>query len=142
MDDADEIVTKMLALEREGRAAGAGFYQYEESKKSLWSQLSQEFNPGGISIPLQDVKDRLLYRMSLEAVKCLDETVLRSVGDANIGSVMGIGFPQWTGGALQFINSVGIEAFTNRATELASRYGERFLPSDTLYKMAERGEQF
>ncbi len=143
IDDADDIVMKMLELNRAGRIAGAGFYQYSDSgKKSLWPELGQHFNPNAESIPYQDIKDRLLYIMSLETVKCFDEKVLRSVGDANIGSVMGIGFPQWAGGALQFINSVGIKTFVDRATELASRYGERFLPGETLRKMAVNEELF
>lgn len=143
IDAADEVVKKMLELERAGRVTGAGFYQYESNgKKRLWPKLKQHFNPDDNSLPYQDIKDRLLYIMSLETVKCLDEKVLRSVGDANIGSVMGIGFPQWTGGALQFINSVGIKAFTVRATELSTRYGERFMPCETLRKMADNAEQF
>jgi 3-hydroxyacyl-CoA dehydrogenase/enoyl-CoA hydratase/3-hydroxybutyryl-CoA epimerase len=57
---------------------------------------------------------------------------LTRVGDANIGSIFGIGFPVWTGGALRFIEHVGLEAFTQRAEELMRRYGERFNPRSSL----------
>ena len=77
---------------------------------------------------LTDVKDRLLYIMALETARCLSEGVLSRAGDANIGSIFGIGFPAWTGGAAQFIKHIGVERFERRAAELAGRYGERFDP--------------
>ena len=77
-------------------------------------------------IDMQDLKDRLLYRQAVETARCLAEGVLTSVHDANIGSVFGIGFPGWTGGAMQFIYGTGIDAFLHRAEVLASRYGPGF----------------
>ena len=81
---------------------------------------------------------------SLEAVKCLDEGVIESVADANIGSILGIGFPGWTGGALQYINGYegGLPGFVARARELAAKYGERFEPPASLVQRAERGERY
>jgi 3-hydroxyacyl-CoA dehydrogenase/enoyl-CoA hydratase/3-hydroxybutyryl-CoA epimerase len=86
---------------------------------------------------------------SLEAVKCLDEGVIESVADANIGSIMGIGFPAWTGGALQYINgyqaaggAIGPAAFVARCRELAERYGDRFEPPASLVALAEAGERY
>jgi 3-hydroxyacyl-CoA dehydrogenase/enoyl-CoA hydratase/3-hydroxybutyryl-CoA epimerase len=70
--------------------------------------------------------------MALETARCLDEGVLTRVGDANIGSIFGIGYPAWTGGALQFIKQTGVEQFVTRAEELANRYGERFAPQMSL----------
>jgi 3-hydroxyacyl-CoA dehydrogenase / enoyl-CoA hydratase / 3-hydroxybutyryl-CoA epimerase len=80
----------------------------------------------------------------LETVKCLDEGVIESVADANIGSIMGIGFPGWTGGVLQYINGYagGPAGFVERSRELASRYGERFEPPASLVEKAERGETY
>ena len=84
----------------------------------------------------------MLIIESLETVKCLDEGVIESVADANIGSIMGIGFPGWTGGVLQYINGYdgGLPGFVARARELAERYGERFEPPASLVEKAERGE--
>ena len=73
------------------------------------------------------MKDRILYRQAVETVRCLSENVLTTVHDANIGSIFGIGFPAWTGGAMQFIYGMGIDAFVKRADELAAQFGEGFL---------------
>jgi 3-hydroxyacyl-CoA dehydrogenase/enoyl-CoA hydratase/3-hydroxybutyryl-CoA epimerase len=94
------------------------------------------------------MKERMLFAEAIETVKCFDEGVLRSVADANIGSIMGIGFPPWTGGVMQYMNGyegpagTGLRGFVNRARELASRYGDRFLPPESLVLRAERGEKF
>ena len=61
-----------------------------------------------------DIEDRLLFRPVLETLRCLEEGVLRSVADANIGSILGIGAPVWTGGYLQFVNTYGLPAFVER----------------------------
>jgi 3-hydroxyacyl-CoA dehydrogenase/enoyl-CoA hydratase/3-hydroxybutyryl-CoA epimerase len=86
----------------------------------------------------------MLFAESIETVKCLDEGVIESVADANIGSIMGIGFPGWTGGVLQYINGYdgGLPGFVARARELAASYGERFTPPASLVQMAERGETY
>jgi 3-hydroxyacyl-CoA dehydrogenase/enoyl-CoA hydratase/3-hydroxybutyryl-CoA epimerase len=90
------------------------------------------------------MKERMLFAEALETVKCFDEGVLRSVPDANIGSIMGIGFPPWTGGVIQYINGYegGVAGFVARARELAERYGDHFLPPASLVAKAEKGEIF
>ena len=86
----------------------------------------------------------MLFIESLETVKCLDEGVIESVADANIGSIMGIGFPGWTGGVLQYANGYdgGLQGFVARARELAEKYGDRFEPPASLVEKAERGEVY
>jgi 3-hydroxyacyl-CoA dehydrogenase / enoyl-CoA hydratase / 3-hydroxybutyryl-CoA epimerase len=86
----------------------------------------------------------MLFIESIETVKCLDEGVIESVADANIGSILGIGFPGWTGGVLQYVNGYegGPAGFVARARELAERYGERFEPPASLVEKAERGETY
>ena len=79
---------------------------------------------------------------SIETIRCLEEGVLQSVADANIGSVMGIGAPPWTGGTLQYVNYVGPRAFVECARQLAARHGARFQPPKLLLDMADRGETF
>ena len=118
---------------RSGRAAGGGFYDYPEGgKKHLWPQLKTLFEKPGVAWDLQEVKDRLLYRQAVETARCLAEGVLTSVHDGNIGSIFGIGFPAWTGGALQFIYGQGIDAFEQRCGELAAKHGSGFLLSDAV----------
>ena len=82
----------------------------------------------------------MLFRQSIEAARCYEEGVLRNVPDANIGSIFGIGFPAWTGGAMQFIYGMGIDAFEARAAELAARYGAGFTLDDAV-KAAIRQHQ-
>ena len=88
---------------------------------------------------MADMQERMLFIEAIESVKCLDEGVLRSVPDANIGSIFGIGFPAWTGGVLQYINGYdgGPAGFVARARELADAYGERFTPPESLVALAE-----
>lgn len=126
---------------RPGRAAGGGFYDYPEGgKKHLWPQLKALYEKPGVEWDLQDVKDRLLYRQAVETARCLAEGVLTSVHDGNIGSIFGIGFPAWTGGALQFIYGQGIEAFEKRCAALADRFGSGFVLGDAV-KAALRTHQ-
>ncbi len=126
---------------RAGRAAGGGFYDYPEGqKKHLWPELKTLFEKPGVEWDLQDVKDRLLYRQAVETARCLAEGVLTSVHDGNIGSIFGIGFPAWTGGALQFIYGMGIEAFEQRCAELAAQHGSGFV-LDGKVKAAIRQHQ-
>ena len=95
-------------------------------------------------IPFRDMQERMLFSEALDTVRLLEEGVLTSVADANIGSIFGIGFPGWTGGVLQYINGYegGLPGFVARARELAERYGERFTPPALLVEKAEKGERF
>ena len=127
----ENIVERMVnEFKRSGRAAGAGFYDYPSSgPKRLWSGLKQHFEK-----PLTDdpqslqlrIKQRLLYRQAAETARCLQENVLTSAHDANIGSIFGIGFPAWTGGALQFVFSEGVDNFVNNCRQLAQQHGQGF----------------
>lgn len=126
------LVERMVReFKRPGRAAGGGFYDYPAGhKKQLWPELKTRFEKPDAAWDLQDIKDRLLYRQSVETARCLAEGVLTTVHDGNIGSIFGIGFPAWTGGALQFIYGMGIEAFERRCDELAARHGAGFALDD------------
>ncbi len=120
-------------LKRNGRAAGGGFYDYPKGeKKHLWAELKALFEKPGVEWNMQDIQDRLLYRQSVETARCLAEGVLTTVHDANIGSIFGIGFPGWTGGAMQFIYGQGIDPFEQRCAELAAKYGDGFRLTDAV----------
>ncbi|WP_250461161.1 3-hydroxyacyl-CoA dehydrogenase NAD-binding domain-containing protein [Microbulbifer litoralis] len=139
---ADPVIDHMLELGRAGKAAGGGFYTYPETgRKHLWQGLAQEYPLAEKQPPLEDVKERLLFAMAIETLRCYDEKVLRSVRDANIGSIFGIGFPPWTGGALQYINQYDPVAFQQRAQQLADTYGERFTPPDSLQRLIASNAQ-
>lgn len=137
------VIGRMVhEVKRPGRAGGGGFYEYPEGgKKHLWSGLAALF-PTGQPVPGQDLRDRLLYAQAIEAIRAMEEGVIESARDANIGSVLGIGFPRWTGGTLQYVNFVGSRAFAARAAQLAQRYGDRFQPPRLLQELATRDGMF
>ncbi|MEV4147679.1 3-hydroxyacyl-CoA dehydrogenase NAD-binding domain-containing protein [Amycolatopsis sp. NPDC049691] len=143
---AAAVIDRMIdSFDRKGRTAGAGFYDYADGRKQgLWSELKTCFGGTNTEVPLADMQERMLFAEALDTVRCLDENVLRSVADANIGSILGIGFPAWTGGVIQYINQYdgGLPGFVARARELAGRYGERFTPPESLVRKAENGEDY
>ncbi|MCX5253436.1 3-hydroxyacyl-CoA dehydrogenase NAD-binding domain-containing protein [Streptomyces canus] len=149
---AEAVIDRMVdEFGRTGRSGGGGFYDYGDDgrRTSLWPGLREHFTRVGSEIPFEtvpfkDMQERMLFSEALDTVKLLEEGVLTSVADANIGSVFGIGFPGWTGGVLQYINGYegGLPGFVARARELAERYGERFTPPALLVEKAENGERF
>jgi 3-hydroxyacyl-CoA dehydrogenase/enoyl-CoA hydratase/3-hydroxybutyryl-CoA epimerase len=95
------------------------------------------------------MKERMLFAEAIETAKCFEEGVIESAAAANIGSIMGIGFPPNTGGAAQYMlgfvgkdGSIGLQAFVDRADELAETYGERFRPTQWLRDLAASGGTF
>ncbi len=144
---AEKVIDQMVADGRPGKLEAAGFYEYEDGKRTrLWRGLREQYPPvhDPSALVLKDLEERMLVIEAIETVKCLDEGVIETVADANIGSIMGIGFPGWTGGVLQYINGYegGLPGFVARARELAQTYGERFEPPASLVERAERGEEY
>ena len=141
---SEAVVDRLVdELDRKGRSTGSGFYDYDGGKRvGLWPKLSAELSDGPKEIPFVDIQERMLFAEAIETVKCFDEGVLNTVADANIGSLLGIGFPTWTGGVVQYINGYagGLNGFVDRARELADRYGAHFQPPESLVAKAVRGE--
>ncbi|WP_116364335.1 3-hydroxyacyl-CoA dehydrogenase NAD-binding domain-containing protein [Parahaliea mediterranea] len=139
-----EVVATMVEEHgRGGRHHGGGFYEYsDDGSKRIWPGLFDLYYQEGTHIPEQDMKDRMLFRQVIESLKCLQEGVLRNVDDGNIGSIMGIGAPAWTGGFIQFVNTYGVQNFVDRCRELAATYGERFEPPAIALEKAAAGEPF
>lgn len=127
--------TMVRGAGRLGRSHGAGFYDYiDGARTDLWGGLAESFGPPASPADLDELRDRLLFIEALETSRCLEEGILRSTADANVGSLLGIGYPAWTGGSSQFIAGYpgGREAFVRRSGELALRHGDRFEPGQTL----------
>ncbi|MGN6252425.1 MAG: 3-hydroxyacyl-CoA dehydrogenase NAD-binding domain-containing protein [Marmoricola sp.] len=145
-----QVVERMIELGRPGRLRGKGFYEYDESGKrgSLWTGLAETFPSAAEPADIDDLKDRYLFAEALETAKCFEEGVLESAAEANIGAIMGIGFPPLTGGTVQYMQGYdgatgrGLQGFVARAQQLAEKYGERFTPTARLIEMAEKGESF
>ncbi|AWH91485.1 3-hydroxyacyl-CoA dehydrogenase NAD-binding domain-containing protein [Dietzia lutea] len=145
---SDRVTAKMVnELGRSSRLSGAGFYEYTDGKRGgLWPGLRGAFNTSpDNSPPLQDLVDRMIFAEVLETQKCVDEGLIVDDADANIGSIIGIGFPAWTGGTRQYAKNysepgakvaTGYKGFVARAEELAAKYGERFAPTESLRTLA------
>jgi 3-hydroxyacyl-CoA dehydrogenase/enoyl-CoA hydratase/3-hydroxybutyryl-CoA epimerase len=128
---------------RGGRYHGGGFYEYgADGSKEVWSGLAELYGATASPLSDADAKDRLLFRQVIEALKCLETGVLRTVADGNIGSIMGIGAPAWTGGLLQFVNTYGLQNFIERCASLSAAYGERFQAPAIVAEKLVKGETF
>lgn len=137
------IATMVDEHGRGGRHHGGGFYEYAaDGSRSLWPTLLDLYHKPETDLPAQDIKDRLLFRQVIESLKCLEGGVLRSVADGNIGSIMGIGAPVWTGGFIQFVNTYGLQRFIDRCAELEAAYGERFKAPAIVADKLAAGEIF
>jgi 3-hydroxyacyl-CoA dehydrogenase/enoyl-CoA hydratase/3-hydroxybutyryl-CoA epimerase len=141
---ADSVIDKFVEdLERKGKRAGSGFYDYPEGgKKHLWPGLKNLYPLAEEQPSADEVKKRLLYVQAIETVRCLDEKVVTHPADADVGSVFGWGFPPYTGGTISFIETEGLAAFVAEADRLAEAYGERFSVPASLRSMAESGQTF
>lgn len=147
----EQVVAKMIELGRPSRLKGAGFYEYDEDgqRQGIWPGLAEAFPVASEMIPIEDMRERMLFIEALETAKCFEEGVIESAAAANIGSIMGIGFPAMTGGAAQYMQGyenkagqVGLGAFVARADELAEKYGERFRPTQWLRDLAASNGSF
>ncbi|MDA8945970.1 3-hydroxyacyl-CoA dehydrogenase NAD-binding domain-containing protein [Luminiphilus sp.] len=128
---------------RGGRYHGGGFYEYgADGSKEVWSGLAELYAATTSPLSDADAKDRLLFRQVIEALKCLETGVLRTVADGNIGSIMGIGAPAWTGGLLQFVNTYGLQNFIDRCASLSAAFGERFQAPAIVAEKLAKGETF
>jgi 3-hydroxyacyl-CoA dehydrogenase/enoyl-CoA hydratase/3-hydroxybutyryl-CoA epimerase len=123
---------------RTGRASGKGFYDYAADGSKTLSPLWRQRFGRTADVSLDDIRDRLLFRQSIETVNCLRRGVLGSARDANVGSIFGWGFPMHTGGTVQLIEGYGRDAFIRRASQLAAKYGERFEPPAELADLLDR----
>ena len=135
---SEAVAHKMVEMGRGGRQYGGGFYDYsEDGSKTLWEGLAQ-FKERDLQVSIDEAVERLLYRQAIETLRCLDEGVVKTKTEADIGSIFAIGFPPHTGGALQYVAGIGVEAFKARADQLADTYGERFrIPENALVRLAE-----
>ena len=140
---ARPVVEQLTAIGRLGRKNGGGFYVFPEgAKKHLWPGLAELFPTRAEQPDALTVRNRLLYIMALETARCVEEYVIEEPADADLGAILGLGYPTWTGGTLSLIDTVGLPAFIAECDRLADLYGERFRPSAWLRERAEQGATF
>ncbi|MGQ0621294.1 MAG: 3-hydroxyacyl-CoA dehydrogenase NAD-binding domain-containing protein [Panacagrimonas sp.] len=140
----DAVIEKMVkGLERPGKKAGKGFYDYPASgEKHLWPGLAEHWPLAKTQLPQQEMIERLMFVQAVDAARCFQERVVTTVADTNIGSIFGWGFAPHQGGALQYINAYGLNKFVARSEQLAAKYGARFAPPTLLLEMAKAGRTF
>jgi 3-hydroxyacyl-CoA dehydrogenase/enoyl-CoA hydratase/3-hydroxybutyryl-CoA epimerase len=143
---AEPVMDRMIdEFGRGGRTTGGAFYEFEDNRRTrLWPGLAEHFAVPGAEIPFRDMIERMLFAEAVEALRCFDEKVITSVADANVGSLIGIGFPSWTGGVIQYVNGYdgGLPGFVARAAELAERYGQRFTVPPAIVELSTRSDRF
>lgn len=130
---------------RVGKKGGKGFYDYpaKPAKKHLWPELREKFpQQDADDVDVQDIKDRYLYTIAMEAARTVQEGVVTDIREADVGAILGFGFAPWSGGPLSYIDRVGLAAFQKRAKELAKKYGDHFKPIKLINQMAKNGETF
>ena len=136
------VIRQLCEVGRIGKKVGRGFYDWTEQGRSLWPELRTLYPVAAQQPAQQELIDRLMFAQANEAARCLEDGVLRSVADGNIGSIFGWGFAPFHGGALQFIDAMGAPAFVARARELAARFGARFEPAAIVVQQAQSGGRF
>lgn len=140
---ADEVVALFYhRLQRRGRKAGAGFYDYSAEGKRLWPGLAEHYPLLKEQPSVEVVKKRLLYVQGLEAARCLQDGVVTHPMDADVGALLGWSFPEYLGGPFGMIDTIGVVAFVDACRALADQYGPRFEPPPLLLDKAERSELF
>jgi len=143
-DGSEPVLSAMVEkLGRIGKKAGKGFYDYPtDGKKRLWAGLGEAFPVKAEQPDVQDVIKRLVYIQSVETARCLEEKVVIDVRDADVGSIMGWGFPPFRGGTVSNIDTVGLKPFVAECDKLAQKFGARFTPPTLLREMADQGKRF
>ena len=142
---AYDVVQKFVEeLKRPGRRFGAGFYDYPQDAQEapVAGPARASSRRAVVQPPVEEVKKRMLYIQALETTRCMEEGVVTTAAEADLGSILGWGFPAWTGGTLSFIDTIGIREFVAECERMSKRYGKRFKPSKWLRERAERNEPF
>ncbi len=139
-----EVLRRFVVdLKRLGRKSGGGFYDYPPAgRKRLWPGLAEQYPRAAKQPSDTEVRKRLLYIQALETVRCFEEGVVTSAAEADLGSILGWGFPAWTGGTLSFVDNLGLPEFVRECQRLARSCGPRFKPPRGLIERAARGESY
>ncbi|MFY9180083.1 MAG: 3-hydroxyacyl-CoA dehydrogenase, partial [Venatoribacter sp.] len=140
------VVKKMVhELNRIGKKAGKGFYDYPEGgKKTLWPELAKHFPVAAQQPSLDRIKQRILYAQAVETLHCVAEGVITRAHEIDLGSIFGWGFAPNTGGVMSFVETIeGLDNFIANADKLADTHGERFrVPQHARDMAAKKASYF
>ncbi|MCM2472728.1 FAD-dependent oxidoreductase [Rhizobium sp. CG5] len=141
-----ELVSRLVEKEeRFGRKNGKGFYDYppKPAKKSLWPGLKDLYpQKAADEVSMKTLQQRFLATIALEAARTVEEGIVTDPREADVGSILGFGFAPYTGGALSYIDGMGVKTFVELCEKLSASYGPHFKPTPLLREMAEKGETF
>ncbi|MGR4992090.1 fatty acid oxidation complex subunit alpha FadJ [Vibrio rotiferianus] len=138
-----DVFDTLLNDGRKGRKSGKGFYTYKGKKKEVDKSVYKLLNLTPESkLSDNDIALRCVLPMLNEAVRCLDDGIIRSPRDGDIGAIFGIGFPPFLGGPFRYMDQFGLKELVEKMNEFASKYGERYAPCDGLLTRAGEGRNF
>ena len=144
--DGVRLVRALVEAGRLGKSSGAGFYDYQEKPRRLWSGLNDFANGPQTTLSpdeqLKEAEQRLMVAQALEAVRCLEENILRSKADGEIGAIFGVGFAPNSGGPFAWIDRFGAQQMVDLLDRLTAIHGNRYAVPDGLRAMAQRGERY
>ena len=136
------VLTRLYELGRMGKKVGKGFYDYGPNGKTLWPGLAELYPRKAAQPSPHDLKQRILYVQAVEAARAMEEGVLLAPADGDIGAILGVGYPAYTGGPFCFIDGIGLKAFVAEADRLAELFGSHLRPPELLREMADKGQTF
>ncbi|MFV8431710.1 fatty acid oxidation complex subunit alpha FadJ [Vibrio owensii] len=138
-----DVFDTLLNDGRKGRKSGKGFYTYKGKKKEVDKSVYKLLNLTPVSkLSDNDIALRCVLPMLNEAVRCLDDGIIRSPRDGDIGAIFGIGFPPFLGGPFRYMDQFGLKELVEKMNEFASKYGDRYAPCDGLLTRAGEGRNF
>ncbi len=148
--EGDSALSVMFAAERLGQKNNTGFYRYEEdrkgrSKKVLDDSTYELLKPlvsDQRELSDEDIIERMMIPLCIETVRCLEDGIVETAAEADMGLVFGIGFPPFRGGALRYIDSMGLEAFCAMADKYAPELGALYQPTEKMRAMAAEGKTY
>ncbi|EGQ9300354.1 fatty acid oxidation complex subunit alpha FadJ [Vibrio vulnificus] len=138
-----DVFDVLLNDGRKGRKSGKGFYTYKGKKKEVDKSVYKvlKLTPES-KLSDNDIALRCVLPMLNEAVRCLDDGIIRSPRDGDIGAIFGIGFPPFLGGPFRYMDQFGLKELVEKMNQFAEKYGDRFAPCDGLLTRAGEGRRF
>lgn len=145
----NSIIDAFYEAKRLGQKNGLGFYKYEMDKRGRPKKLKDEtadamvasMQSGKLDISDEEILDRLMIPMTIETIRCLEDNIVSTAAEADMGLVYGIGYPPFRGGVLHSVDKLGVQKFCDAADKLKD-LGPLYHVTDGLRKMATAGETY
>ena len=143
---SNDTAQRLLDAGYKGRKNKKGFYDYSDTDKKSRKVNEEIYDHfGGLSrikMDMMDIQDRLSLIMINEAAHCLQEGILTSPRDGDLGAILGLGFPPFLGGPFHYVDAIGVQKIVDRLKTLEDKYGPQFKPAQILVDNAETNNKF